>query len=72
MSSLNPSLIFQGRQPDIIGQMARGQQLGRQNALASLYAQHGPGIVAGDQNALSALAAHEGHRVSAHSAASAS
>lgn len=53
---MNPSIILQGQQPDIVGGMARGFQAGRQNALAQLYQQHGEGIASGDQNALNALA----------------
>lgn len=61
--ALDPSIILQGRAPDIVGQYSRGlsagqqqNQIGRENALAGLYKTQGAGILAGDQGALNALA----------------
>lgn len=61
--ALNPNIILAGSNPDLVSAMARGQQAGaqanqiqRQNALAQLYQQQGPQIMAGNQNALNALA----------------
>ncbi|MGR1583365.1 hypothetical protein ACSSNL_18120 [Thalassobius sp. S69A] len=61
--ALNPNIILAGNSPDLVNAMARGQQAGaqanqiqRQNALAQLYQQQGPQIMAGNQNALNALA----------------
>lgn len=61
--ALQPSIILAGQTPDIMGNMARGQQVGQQqnqiqqqNALASLYKTQGAGIAAGDPAALNALA----------------
>lgn len=61
--ALDPSIILQGRAPDIVGQYSRGlaagqqqNQIGRENALAGLYQTQGAGILAGDQGALNALA----------------
>lgn len=61
--ALDPSIILAGRQPDMVGQYGRGlaagqlqTQIGQQNALAKLYSEQGPGIIAGDQGALNSLA----------------
>lgn len=61
--ALNPSIILAGQTPDIMGAMDRGRQaaesqisLNRQNALAALYRDQGPGIAAGNQDSLNALA----------------
>lgn len=61
--ALQPSIILSGRSPDIVGNVARGAQAAglqndvmRQNRLADLYAQEGPGILAGADNSLNALA----------------
>lgn len=61
--ALRPDIILGARQPDIIGQMARGASavqginaVGRENRLMQLYNEAGPQIAAGDQNALARLA----------------
>jgi hypothetical protein len=61
--TLNAGIILGGQTPDILGAMNQGlsmaqQQtaLNRQNALAALYQEQGPGIMQGDANALAALA----------------
>jgi hypothetical protein len=63
MASMDARIILAGQQPDILGAMDRGRMaaegqinLNRQNALAALYQEQGPGIMSGDQNALNALA----------------
>jgi hypothetical protein len=53
---MNSGIILAGQQPDIMGQMDRGYQMGRQNAFAQLAQQHGPGLVQGDPNAMNAFA----------------
>lgn len=60
---MNPGIILAGQSPDVVGSIGKGLQLAqmqgdfdRQNALAGLYQQQGPGIMAGDPNALNALA----------------
>jgi hypothetical protein len=60
---MDAGLILQGAVPDLLGVMTRSneaaqQRIGfdRQNALADLYQQQGPGIAAGDPNAVNALA----------------
>lgn len=64
--TLDPRIILAGQSPDVVGSMARGIQaagmqnkIGRENALAGVFAEHGPGIVQGDPNALGALARHD-------------
>ena len=61
--ALNPSIILQGRAPDVFGSMARGaatargiNQAQRENAFNNMLRQHGQGIMAGDQNALAQYA----------------
>ena len=61
--ALDPSIILQGRTPDMVARYSQGlatgqqkNQIGRENALAGLYQTQGAGILAGDQGALNALA----------------
>lgn len=61
--ALDPSIILQGRTPDMVARYSQGlatgqqqNQIGRENALAGLYREQGAGIMAGDQGALNALA----------------
>lgn len=63
MASLDPSIILAGQQPNFLataGQAAQAagtiNNVKRQNALADLYQQQGPGILQGDQQAMNALA----------------
>lgn len=63
---LNPNIILSGQQPDLVNTLGRSSQAAaitnanrRQNALADLYQQQGPGILSGDQGALNALAQHD-------------
>lgn len=61
--ALDPRIILAGQTPDIMGSMSRGMavgqqqnQIGKENALASLYQTQGAGIAAGEPGALNALA----------------
>ena len=61
--ALDPSIILQGRSPDMVARYSQGlatgqqqNQIETQNALAGLYQTQGAGILAGDQGALNALA----------------
>lgn len=61
--ALDPSIILQGRTPDMVARYSQGlatgqqqNQIETQNALAGLYKTQGAGILAGDQGALNALA----------------
>jgi hypothetical protein len=60
---MDARIILAGQQPDMVNILARSneaaqQRVGfdRQNALARMYQEQGPGIAAGDQGALNALA----------------
>jgi hypothetical protein len=66
MADMDARLILAGRAPDIWGSYDRGLQTAqneigaqRQNALAALYQQQGPQIMAGEPNALAALAGQD-------------
>lgn len=66
MATMNPGIILNGQQPDIVNALRGGIETARlvndarrQNALADLYQTQGAGIAAGDQNALNALAAFD-------------
>lgn len=61
--ALNANIILAGQTPDIMGTIGRAndmaqQRIGydRQNALAQMYQDKGPGIMAGDLSAMNALA----------------
>ena len=61
----NPSIILSGNQGNLLGSIAQGQAMGaeanaiqRQNALATLYRDHGSAIASGDQEAVNLLAGH--------------
>src|SRR6056297_2286036 len=61
--ALQPSIILSGQVPDTVNTLARSTQAARlantnqrENALAQVYQQHGPGILAGEEGALNALA----------------
>lgn len=63
MATLDPSIILSGQPVDVVGAMARGNELaGQTNALRqqmglqNLYKTQGANILAGDQGALNALA----------------
>lgn len=63
---LDPRIILAGQAPDIMGEYGRGLEtaqlqtdMRRKNALADLYAQQGPQIMAGNPQALNALAAYD-------------
>ena len=63
MTALNAGIILAGNNPDLMGAYSGGMQaagqrnaLMDQNALRSLYAAQGPGIVAGEAGAVNALA----------------
>lgn len=60
---MNPSIILAGQTPDFLGTIdrantaaARQNSFQRENALAQMMQEYGPGIVSGDQNAINALA----------------
>lgn len=62
--ALNPNIILAGQPIDVLGSMARGNelagqtmQLRDQNALRQVYQTQGAGLVNGDPNAINALAA---------------
>lgn len=62
--ALNPSIILSGQPVDILGSMARGNELAAQtnavrdqNALRQVYQTQGAGLLAGNQSSLNALAA---------------
>jgi hypothetical protein len=66
MADMDARLILAGRAPDIWGSYDRGLQTAqneigaqRQNALAALYQEQGPAIMAGEPNALAALAGQD-------------
>lgn len=63
MTRMNAGIILAGNQPNLINALAQSTQAAdmantvrSKNALAALYKEQGPQIVAGDQNALNALA----------------
>lgn len=63
---MDAGIILSGRSPNIMGEFARGlgtaqlqTEIARKNALAELYAQQGPQIMAGQPQALNALAAYD-------------
>jgi hypothetical protein len=63
MAALDTRVILAGRGPDVMNALMQGTQAAsaanqtmRQNALAQLYRDQGPGIMAGEQGALNALA----------------
>jgi hypothetical protein len=60
---MNSGIILAGQQPDLVNVLSQSNQAAqqrigfdRQNAIANMYQQQGPGIAAGDQDALNALA----------------
>ena len=61
--ALNPNIILQGRQPNLLATVsnanqaaAQQKQFQRSDALNAMYKEHGAGIVAGEQGAVNALA----------------
>lgn len=61
--ALNPSIILQGRGPDVLGAMGQGNALAaqtmdmqRQGDMSRLYREQGAGIASGDPTAINALA----------------
>lgn len=65
MATLDPSIILQGQPVDVVGAMARGNELaGQTNAIRqqmgmqNLFKTQGANILAGDQGALNALAGY--------------
>lgn len=61
--ALNPSIILQGRGPDVLGAMGQGNALAqqtfdmqRQGDMQRLYREQGAGIASGDPTAINALA----------------
>ncbi len=64
--TMRPDIILGVQQPDFVNTLAQStraagmaNQNKRQNALAQVYQDHGPGIANGDKNALNVLAQHD-------------
>lgn len=56
---MDPSIILQGRSPNVLANYARGRQLGRQTAMEDMLRQNAGGLMQGDPQALNALAAYD-------------